>query len=281
MAKAWRVSRELFGGDPLGRITRAWSVLRGGSHWLANRKHQFGSADDAQNALAIFPRWVTAFHHDGRTYGAPEPLISDQDQRIAMLDGLEPVRGRSVLEIGPLEGGHSKQMLDLGAEQVVAIESNPEAYLKCLAVKSALGLDHAHFVYGDCNQVIARQVAAGRSFDICSAVGVIYHFSNPLESIRILCSAAPVTYIWTHVASDRQPRGAWTTLTDGSGKTYQGRVNHYPRGAHLGGIDATATWLTESSLVAAFESHGREVQILDRQDHPHGDAVTAIAKRKV
>src|SRR5262249_54236068 len=137
MVDAKELSQKLFGAETGGRLARAWGALSGRAGWFSDWHSQFGSEDDAKNALSIFPRWVTAFHQQDRSYGAAQPLISDRDDRIAKLHAKYSVDGRSVLELGPLEGGHTKQMLDLGARSVLAIESSPEAFLKCLTVKAA------------------------------------------------------------------------------------------------------------------------------------------------
>ena len=48
--------------------------------------------------------------------------------------------GFGILELGPLEGAHTYRLEQLGAERILAIEANVEAYLKCLIVKEILGL---------------------------------------------------------------------------------------------------------------------------------------------
>jgi hypothetical protein len=53
-----------------------------------------------------------------------------EDERIAWgLRTLGGVEGASVLELGPLEGGHSYMAQQAGAARVVAVEANREAFL--------------------------------------------------------------------------------------------------------------------------------------------------------
>src|SRR5262249_14547138 len=144
--------------------------------------------------------------------------------------------GKNILEIGPFEAAHTKQMLDLGAASVTAIESSSNAYLKCLLIKSEFGLEHAHFIYGDCNQVLRRPEFRTAAFDLCLASGVLYHMEDPLSTIDLLLSMAPLIYVWTQLASERSPSGAWTIIEDDEGRRYRGRRNIYTTEQHWGGV---------------------------------------------
>lgn len=44
---------------------------------------------------------------------------------------------KSVLDLGPLEGGHAYMFEKRGAREIVSIEGNPRAFLKCLSRKSS------------------------------------------------------------------------------------------------------------------------------------------------
>ena len=59
------------------------------------------------------------------------------------------VQGLSILELGPLESGHPYMLQKAGAREIVAVEANTRAYLKCLIAKEVLGLEAAHFTLGD------------------------------------------------------------------------------------------------------------------------------------
>ena len=50
-------------------------------------------------------------------------------------------KGKNVLELGPLEGGHTYMFHQAGAESIIAIEANTRAYLKCLIAKEIFGLE--------------------------------------------------------------------------------------------------------------------------------------------
>src|SRR5262249_23696034 len=50
------------------------------------------------------------------------------------VERLGGVTDRRVIELGPLEGGHTWMLEQLGAAEVVAIEASDRAFLKCLLV---------------------------------------------------------------------------------------------------------------------------------------------------
>ena len=89
----------------------------------------------AQNALDIFQgEWTSRFPAScGLTAGE---IPSFEDMRVLWaIQESGGVEGQSVLELGPLEGGHSFMLQEYGkAASITAIEANTRAYLKCLIV---------------------------------------------------------------------------------------------------------------------------------------------------
>ena len=53
-----------------------------------------------------------------------------------------------MLELGPLEGAHTYMLDRAGASEVVAIEGNTRAFLKCLITKELLSMPSARFLVG-------------------------------------------------------------------------------------------------------------------------------------
>ena len=78
------------------------------------------------------------------------------------------VTEKTILELGPLEGGHSYMLDRAGAAQVVAIEGNARAYLKCLIVKELLGLPRVQFLCGD-SVALSSSTRAGGSTSVSRA----------------------------------------------------------------------------------------------------------------
>ncbi len=94
-------------------------------------------APSPQLAVDIFAgEWSSRFPPGSDIDGGQAELF--EDRRISwMIDQLEGVEGLRILELGPLEGGHT-YMLDRAGADVVAIEANQRAYLKCLITKEVL-----------------------------------------------------------------------------------------------------------------------------------------------
>ncbi len=119
--------------------------------------------------------WITRFWVDGVAYGGSEYDPKD-DARLAMFKRrIGPLQGKRVLELGPLEGGHTLQLAREGAT-VVAIEGHQSNYERCLFIKGLFGLANAEFIHGDLRTFDFDSL--GR-FDAVFNVGVLYHLDEP------------------------------------------------------------------------------------------------------
>ena len=169
------------------RITRVFSsrhFTQGGSGVLDSYVR---TTPTPQNALNIFQgEWTSRL---------PEPLAQYQagtlglfdDERIKWLASeIGGLSEKSVLELGPLEGGHTSMLEQLGAADITAIEANTRAFLKCLIVKELLNLQHAHFLCGDCVEYLHQP---GPSFEVCVASGVLYHMHRTYASTILTVGA--------------------------------------------------------------------------------------------
>src|SRR5205814_564703 len=105
-------------------------------------------APSPQTALDIFAReWASKLPEEFEYLRAGNvPLF--QDSRIEWAGERLGLKGKSILELGPLEGGHTYMLEKMGAESIVAIEANTKAFLKCLIIKEILDLKSARFLCG-------------------------------------------------------------------------------------------------------------------------------------
>ena len=77
------------------------------------------------------------------------------------------------MERGPFEGAHT-YVLERAGGDVLSIEGNHEAFLRCLIVKNFLGLKST-FPLGD----FSNPNISGDKFDTVIASGVLYHMEDP------------------------------------------------------------------------------------------------------
>lgn len=144
---------------------------------------------DAQNAFDLFPgTWSTRFD-DVETRGT---FDGTHDTRIDWLLEQVDLAGKRVLELGPLEAGHTTMLERAGAD-VLAIEANKGAFLRCLIAKNHLGLK-ARFLLGDFDlHDFGRD-----SYDLVVASGVLYHMRDPARLLQRLSVASSRLFLWTH-----------------------------------------------------------------------------------
>jgi SAM-dependent methyltransferase len=107
-------------------------------------------------------------------------------------DGLS---GRSIVDLGCLEGGYTAEFARLGME-ATGIEARESNYQNCLVVKAGIPLQNLEFVRDDANNI-----AKYGPFDAVFACGLLYHLDSPRQ---FLTSAAKVChrvlFLQTHVA---------------------------------------------------------------------------------
>jgi hypothetical protein len=247
------------------------------------------SVPSAQNAVDVFAgEWSSRLPLDGVEAG-PIPLFEDDrvEWALGLLGG--DLTGRRVLELGPLEGGHS-YLLDRAGASVVAIEAQTRAYLKCLIAKELLGMPQVQFLLGDFMEYLRT---GDSEFDICFASGVLYHMRNPVETLELISRSASSLFLWTHVhdadmiaASDvLRPRFGSSEVVTHAGLEHTLHRFNYEDALQLkgfcGGSAQFSNWLSRMDLFAALDHFGwRIVEVgFDQPDHPHGPALALVATR--
>lgn len=250
------------------------------------------TAPTAQNALDIFEgEWSSALPRSFGLTTSPGAAGLFEDPRIAWAETtLGGFLNKSVLELGPLEGGHSYMCQSRGARRVVAVEANSRAFSKCLVIKEIFRLDRVEFKLGDFNEYLATSTD---NFDLCIASGVLYHCIDPVDTIRMIAQRAQTCAIWTHYYDERiiahhpvlqkyfrktesRKSGAGTYVM--ARKDYHDALNWQ---GFCGGSEEYAYWLTRDSLIAALHDSGfHDIKTeFDQPEHPNGPAISICASK--
>ncbi|MDG2168232.1 MAG: class I SAM-dependent methyltransferase, partial [Opitutales bacterium] len=149
-----------------------------------------------QNAIDIFKsEWSSKFPE---SFGIESGAVADlfDDQRIIWAEEKDiSFKDKSILELGPLEAGHTWMMDQRGAREILAIEAHERAYLKCLVVKEIGKISSARFLHGNFDEYLTTNK---QKFDICLASGVLYHSPDPTSLLEQICNCCGTIILWTH-----------------------------------------------------------------------------------
>jgi hypothetical protein len=194
----------------------------------------------------------------------PAPMIAFTARVLGKYGRLD---GMSVLELGPLEGGKTYGLEQLGAD-VLAIEANAEGYLKCLIAKEMAHMK-SRFMLG--NFIPYLENTTDR-FDIVFASGVLYHMQDPISVIHSLSRVTSKVFVYAAVYEpDRPVHMPFTPKRDDRYPHLELFVNDY-RDSHgaptfWGGIAPNSTWMTKAGMLEVFNGAGFKT-IVDEPQPP-------------
>jgi len=219
----------------------------------------------AQNAVEIFAgRWASDLSKvcDVNGAGNADLFVSDPRPKMAA-DALGreagTFNGMRVLELGPLEAGHSFQLERLGAASVLAVEANAEAFLKCLVVKELLNLNRCRFVLGD---VLEFTAGTSEVFDMVFCSGILYHMRSSVSLIRSICRITDRCFVWTHYHNDGKGDGGMKhtrrRVEEHGFETDYYELGYSDRheGTFWGGNSDARAWMTRDSILECFRHFG-------------------------
>src|SRR5450432_4710677 len=246
-----------------------------------------------QNAIDLFAgEWSSRFPANRpELTGGPAGLYEDE-RVLWAVEQLGGLKEKRVLELGPLEAGHSYMAEQLGAASVLAIEANTRAYFKCLIAKEIFGLRHTRFMLGDFSEYL-RGSPVGPKFDVCIASGVLYHMRDPIALLEGIARHAESVFLWTHYNDpailDSRPETAHRfgpmISIERLGRTFELREFIYQEairwGGFCGGNAASSYWMKRSDILDALRLVGftRVVTAIEQPDHPNGPAFCVTASR--
>ena len=214
-----------------------------------------------------------------------------EDSRVAWaIETLGGVSGKRVLELGPMEGGHTYMLEQAGAASIIAIEANSRAYLKCLIAKEVVGLRRASFLLGDFEEYLRN---AKDRFDVVLASGVLYHLKNPLELVHNIARLTDRVYIWTHyciperVAAIPHMKHRFPGNHPAEYMGFRYTAYRYEYGDFLnttrfaGGSDEYSHWLSRDDLFGALRHFGFNDFAIEADDvaHVNGPCISFVARK--
>lgn len=218
-----------------------------------------------------------------------------EDDRIKwMLDELKSIEGFSVLELGPLEAAHTYMLEQAGAD-VLAIEANYGAFLRCLVVKNYMNM-RSKFQLGDFQSLDWEQ----DRYDLVLASGVLYHMTDPVGLLEELSKHTDRLMLWTHCfdtdfdawspnARKQLDKGKWDTknVVTGQSGSFKVRMVRQSYGEALGwngfcgGPEEFSYWIYREDLIGLLGHLGfQKIDVsFDEKGHQNGPCLAILAQR--
>lgn len=248
-------------------------------------------APSPQAAIDLFKGdWWSSFPGEFAGLRAGELPLFDDSRIHWAIKALGGVEGRTVLELGPLEGGHTFALDNAGARSILAVEASAKAYLKCLVAKEILGMRRARFVLGDFEEYLR---GAPEHFDVAIACGVLYHLKDPVELIHNVARVTDRVFIWTQyyvherlaAIGHMKHRFRQSHAAEHAGFRYT--AHRYEYGDFLdttrfaGGSDEYSHWLGRDDLLGALRHAGfTEIEVgEDDVEHTNGPCISLVARK--
>ena len=245
-----------------------------------------------QNILNIFAdEWSSAMPDDSGLVTKPGKSRLFDDDRIKWIEEiLGGFHSIDILELGPLEGGHSYMLQRMGAKKITSIEANTRAFLKCLCIKEIFDLNRVEYKLGD---FVSFLKETDVTFDLVIACGVLYHMMNPIELLELISQVTDKVFIWTHyydreiITGNKMLSFKFGPLEsfEYRGDMYLAAKQSYEKAldwsGFCGGAQPTSKWLCRDSIINCLQKLGfSKITIgFDDPSHPNGPAFAIYAKR--
>ena len=133
------------------------------------------------------------------------------------------MEGRSVVDLGCLEGGFTLAFASLGSPRALGIEAREISVRRADLARDLLGLNGAEFVVAD----IKDELVNRDPFDVVFAAGILYHVADPAELLRTMRAACShMALIDTHVAGATEATHGCSEIVErtSDGVAYSGRL---------------------------------------------------------
>lgn len=212
------------------------------------------------------------------------------DNRIKLLNDHLDLSNLNVLELGPLEAGHTFMVHQFGADSITAVESNTRAFLKCLIIKELYELNTTQFLLGDAMEFMQHN---NNKYDLCMASGILYHSTHPAKFIELCTKMSNKIFMWTHIY-DSALMSNYPALNGKFSKQHQMEYEGLPFTAwqfeyltslewsgFCGGSAPYSLWIEKQTIFQVLKMNGFEKIKIFFEDptHPLGPNICFIAEK--
>lgn len=249
------------------------------------------SAPSNQNALDIFKgQWSSKLPDKFGLVTEPGTARLFEDPRIEWAEQtFGSFANWKILELGPLEGGHSYMLQSSNAQEIISIEANTRSFLKCLCIKEILKLNKVNFKLGDFMSFLEND---NQKYDMVLASGVLYHMEEPIKLLKLISKVVDKLFLWTHYydreilkKNELKDKFSPISIFEYEGTSYEYSIQSYKDALNwlgfCGGPKQISKWLTRNSIMKALERFGFvDIKInFDHLEHPNGPAFAICAKK--
>lgn len=243
-----------------------------------------------QNAIDLLPGWSSMFPPALGLEAGKIPLFGDH-RIVRALNKYGSIEGKTVLEVGPLEGMHTHILNGRNPARIDAVEANKLCYLRCLVTKEVMRLNRAHFYLGDIRSWLSENETV---YDLAIASGVLYHMHDPAEFLKRIAARSEALFIWTHFYDEAAMPPSDLRNLPFSGKVEvrdcDGLKLHYHERSYqsananasfCGGMKDQHYWMRKDEILLLLKHFGyAEVVELDvNLEHAGGPCISIFARK--
>ncbi|MGY5806161.1 class I SAM-dependent methyltransferase [Rhizobium sp. LEGMi198b] len=273
----------------LGFAKRSRKKVAGNSLEAIFDQYEQGKPDH-QNAIDALPGWNSAFPVALNLKAGIHHLYADGRIDWA-LRSFGSIEGKTILEVGPLEGMHTYMLHRERPARIDAIEANRLCFLRCLVTRQILDINTASFLLGD---IQAWLTDHDEVYDFAVASGVLYHMADPGEFLRLLARRANAVFIWTHFfLEEAMPAGdvrrnpfsgkVETRMIEGVPVRYYERSYQHANSnaSFCGGMKDRHFWMHRDDILTLLEKLGFSDILIKDQDFGHsgGPCFSLLARK--
>jgi hypothetical protein len=199
---------------------------------------------------------------------------------LARLNERYPLKGKKVLEYGPLDGAMTGNLVALGVGTLHCVEVHMLNVLKVLAAKQMLGWRNVEVIPDDMHTVDGW--AYGR-YDLAVAHGVYYHSVAPFRFLENLTTLADAVFLGGFCANPARLKRPLVTL-EHEGHSYRAQPFRDRPENDGAGIHASGYYFMPDDLIALIARQGFDVEVIDLDESPAhkagGSYLRVLARRK-